>query len=300
MKKVLVIVGPTAVGKSEFAMALAKRYNGEIISGDAYQCYKELNIGSAKVSLQQQQEVVHHLIDEVGYKEVYNVKIFQEKARAKIDDILNRNKLPIVCGGTGFYIKSLLYDYVFQEEKTDVDYQETLMQQDNENLFHALIKIDKKASEKLHPNNRKRVIRALMMAHLGDKKSDIIEKQEHALLFDAKIIGLTKQREHLYEAINQRVETLIEQGLKKEVMGLVESEADFQLQSMQGIGYKEWLMYYQKQASIEDVVKKIQKNTRNFAKRQYTWFRNQMSVEWYDVEAQNFPEVILDNVEEWM
>lgn len=300
MEKILVIVGPTGVGKSKTAIKLAKEFNGEIISGDAYQCYEELSIGSAKVTPDEMQGVAHYLVDEVSYKDTYNVKMFQEKARNLIDQISKKQKLPIVCGGTGLYIKSLIYDYVFHEEETDEVYKQELEQLDNEELYEKLKAVDLEGSVNLHANNRKRVIRALMMAHLGHKKSETITEQSHELLYDVLIIGLTMERKQLYQRINNRVEQMIKQGLQDEVLGLVSSADDFNLQSMQGIGYKEWLGFYEQTMSLEETKQLIQKNTRNFAKRQYTWFRNQMDVEWFDIEQPNYEIEMNNKIKAWL
>lgn len=283
MDKIIVLVGPTGSGKTSLSIELAKKFNGEIISGDAYQCYYEMSIGSAKIKEEEKQGIPHYLVDYLSYKDEYNVKVFQEKGREYIADILARGKTPIICGGTGLYIKALLYDYLFEDEQVDEEYLNFLNHKDNDELYKMLIEIDEKATAMIHKNNRKRVIRALMMAHVGTSKSERLEKQEHKMLYDAYIIGLTMDREKLYERINQRVLTMMDEGLKEEIESLVQSEDDFYLQSMRGIGYKEWLGYYKKEATIEETIALIQKNSRNFAKRQYTWFKNQMDVHWYDI-----------------
>ncbi len=284
MNKVIVLVGPTGVGKTKLSIELAKQLNGEIISGDAYQVYKQLSIGSAKITQEEMQGIQHYLVDCIDYKDAYSVKVFQEKARQYIQDIINKGKVPIVCGGTGLYIKALLYDYEFQEEQVDAQYKATLEALDNDCLYERLQAVDLKACEKIHKNNRQRVIRALLMANSGECKSDRIEKQQHTLLYDAYIIGLTMPREQLYAKIDERVEMMMQQGLKEEVESIVEDISTFLLQSMQGIGYKEWKPYFLQIEEEELVKANIQKNTRNFAKRQYTWFKNQMDVHWYDKE----------------
>lgn len=300
MQKVLVIVGPTGVGKTSLSIELAKKYSAEIISGDAYQCYKELTIGSAKILPEEMQGIPHYLVDNISYKEEYNVKIFQQKARAYIEDIVSRGKLPMIVGGTGLYIKSLLYDYVFHDEEIDQEYNDYLETLTNEELYTKLLEADEKAAKDLHPNNRKRVRRALMMDHMGHKKSETLAKQEHKLLYDAYIVGLTMERPNLYERIDQRVLQMISQGLENEVMGLVNNADDFGLQSLQGIGYKEWKAYYLNEKDKEDTIALIQKNTRNFAKRQYTWFRNQMDIHWYDIERKDFKQELLVEIENWI
>lgn len=300
MDKIIVLVGPTGSGKTSLSIELAKKFNGEIISGDAYQCYYEMSIGSAKIKEEEKQGIPHYLVDYLSYKEEYNVKVFQEKGREYIADIIARGKTPIICGGTGLYIKALLYDYLFEDEQVDEDYLNFLNQKDNDELYKMLIEIDEKATATIHKNNRKRVIRALMMAHAGTSKSERLEKQDHKMLYDAYIIGLTMDRELLYERINQRVLTMMDEGLKEEIDSLVQSEDDFYLQSMRGIGYKEWLGYYKKEATIEETIALIQKNSRNFAKRQYTWFKNQMDVQWYDISKEEERSKIIVDVSDFM
>lgn len=300
MDKIIVLVGPTGSGKTSLSIELAKKFNGEIISGDAYQCYYEMSIGSAKIKEEEKQGIPHYLVDYLSYKDEYNVKVFQEKGREYIADILARGKTPIICGGTGLYIKALLYDYLFEDEQVDEEYLNFLNHKDNDELYKMLIEIDEKATATIHKNNRKRVIRALMMAHVGTSKSERLEKQEHKMLYDAYIIGLTMDREKLYERINQRVLTMMDEGLKEEIESLVQSEDDFYLQSMRGIGYKEWLGYYKKEATIEETIALIQKNSRNFAKRQYTWFKNQMNVHWYDISKDEERSKIIIDVKNFM
>lgn len=293
MKKVIVLVGPTGVGKTSLSIALAKALDGEIISGDAYQCYQEMSIGSAKIKAEEMQGIPHYLVDFISYKEDYNVKVFQKEARKCIDDIIARNKTVIVCGGTGLYIKALLYDYLFEEEEVDHEYMAYLQSKDNESLYAMLQEVDAQACENIHENNRKRVIRALLMAHQGSRKSERLNKQEHKLLYDAFIIGLTMPRAMLYERIDERVHQMMKEGLLEEISRLVQSEEDFNLQSMRGIGYKEWQGYYRQEMSLEKTIALIQKNSRNFAKRQYTWFHNQMDVHWYDVNEEGSKEAIM-------
>lgn len=294
MKDIIVVVGPTAVGKSDLSVKLAKRFDAEIISGDAYQCYRELNIGSGKITEKEMQGIKHHLINVVGYRDEYNVKIFQEKARQLIDELKSKNKKIIVCGGTGLYIKALLYDYVFPNEPVDDIYQRELESKSNEILYKQLLEEDPKSCDKIHPNNRQRIIRALMITHQGLSKSEIIASQQHRQIYDAYVLGLTCERMHLYERINERVEKMFALGLKDEVMSLIKSADDFKLQSFQGIGYKEFKDYYNGNSDIDTTKELIQQHSRNFAKRQYTWFRNQMDVKWYDIETDYYSQLIED------
>ena len=279
MKKVLVIVGPTASGKTGLGIKCANKYNGEIISGDSIQIYKGLDIGSAKVNKDEQSLAKHHLIDIKEPFDTYSVKEFQEKGRALIDDITNKGKLPIVVGGTGLYIKALLYDYTFlDEEKDDDDFSDL----SNEQIYELLKIEDPKCLEKIHVNNRKRLVRALNVVrkhHTGI--SDIKDRQSHTMLYDAKIIGLTKDREELYMICDKRVDKMIEDGLINEISGLLDRGVTFDNQCMQGIGYKEFKSYFDGTSSLEECINLVKKNTRRFVKRQYTWFNNQMPIEWY-------------------
>lgn len=301
MEKVLVIVGPTGVGKTSLSVELAKACNGEVISGDSMQVYKEMSIGTAKITKEEMQEVPHYLIDYCSFTEEYNVKIFQEKAREYIRKIVQQKHLPIICGGTGLYIKSCLYDYQFVEQSEDTEFMKFLAERSEDELWSMLSVIDAKACENLHPHNRQRIVRALAMAHAGEKKSDIVEAQEHQPIYDAYIIGLTMDRQRLYERINARVDAMMEQGLLQEIEQLQKQQDDvWSLQSFQGIGYKEWKAYAQGSEDAAACVECIKKNSRNFAKRQYTWFRNQMQVHWYDVEEDSCHKQIIEDVKAWM
>lgn len=292
MKKVLVIVGPTASGKTSFGILCANKYNGEIISGDSIQIYRGLDIGSAKATVIERNSAVHHLIDIKDASDNYSVKEFQELGRNLIDDITSRGKLPIIVGGTGLYIKALLYDYTFyDEQEPDNEYTEL----SNEDIYNILLKEDPKCLEKIHINNRKRLVRALNVLRkhsLGI--SQIRENQSHELLYDAKLIGLTKDRETLYKDIETRVDKMVDDGLIDEIKGLLDSGISFENQSMQGIGYKEFRAYFNNEKSLEECVNDVKRNTKHFAKRQYTWFNNQMPIEWFD----NRDDAIL-SIESW-
>lgn len=288
MKQVIVIAGPTAVGKTSLSVQLAQTYHGEIISGDSMQIYREMSIGTAKVTKDEMQDIPHYLIDELSYRDEYNVKEFQKKARAYIEDIHKRGKIPIICGGTGLYIKACLYDYEFPEQIQDLDFLNFLQQRTNSQLYAMLKLVDEKACEKIHEHNRQRIIRALEIAHIGKKKSDLVDEQEHKPLYDVFMIGLTMDREHLYERINSRVDIMVQQGLLDEIKGIIQQEEDWNLQSLQGIGYKEWKGYFHAEDTLEEAIEKVKKNSRNFAKRQYTWFNNQLPMHWYDVEKDDW------------
>ena len=279
MQKVLVIVGPTAVGKTDFGIECANAFDGEIISGDSIQIYKGLDIGSAKPTRQEQTRARHYLIDIKEADDNYSVKQFQELGRQCIEAISKRNKLPIIVGGTGLYIKACLYDYVFFDEQEE-DYQYPDLS--NEELYELLRQKDPEALEKIHVNNRKRLIRALNIYEKHHKGiSSIKKEQEHKPIYDCLIIGLTLDKDLLYQRIDQRVDKMIKEGLIEEIDGLLKKGIGFDKQSMQGIGYKEFKGYYDKQKSIEECAEEVKKNSRHFAKRQYTFFKNQLDVNWY-------------------
>lgn len=295
MQKVLVIVGPTAVGKSSFGIEVAMKYHGEIISGDSVQVYKGFDIGSGKVTKEETKGVKHYLLDELEYDEDYNVAIFQKDARALIDKITSEAKLPIIVGGTGLYIKAALYDYVFKEESTkDNEY----LDLSNEEIYARLKEVDPKCLEKIHVNNRKRLVRALNVYEKNQKgMSEVIDAQEHKMLYDAKIIGLTCERELLYERIHKRIDMMVEVGLLDEIKTLLAKGASFDDKAMSAIGYKEFRPYFEDNASLDDVVNNIKRNTRHFAKRQYTWFNHQTPIEWFDI---NELDKALDAIKEWL
>ena len=297
--KVIVIVGPTGVGKTALSVELARRLQGEVISGDSIQVYRGLDIGSAKVTKEEMQGVTHHLIDELDHHEEYNVKVFQERCRECLQEILDKGRMPILCGGTGLYIKAALYDYTFVQEEPDEDYLRFLDTLSQEQLYGALQIVDPQASEKIHPNNRKRIIRALSIVHHGEAKSAIEQRQSHQPLYDVFMIGLTMDRAHLYARIDQRVDIMLERGLLDEIRTLIKSDDDWDLHSFQGIGYKEWKPYFQGNASLEQCSEQVKKNSRNFAKRQYTWFRNQFDVHWFDVETADWKTQLYAQLEEW-
>lgn len=279
MNKVLVIVGPTASGKTDLGIKCANLFNGEIISGDSIQIYKGLDIGSAKATIEERKQAIHHLIDIKEANENYSVKEFQEKGRELIEDITKRNKLPIVVGGTGLYIKALLYDYIFYDEDTKDDQFEELS---NEDIYEILKKEDPSSLEKIHLNNRKRLVRALnILRKHHEGISNIKDRQEHKMLYDAKIVGLTLDRQSLYQRIEERIDKMIAEGLIDEIKGLLNKGINFEYQSMQAIGYKEFKDYFEGTRSLEECINKVKTNTKHFAKRQYTWFNNQMPINWF-------------------
>ena len=287
---VLCIVGPTAVGKTRMSIELAKALNGEIISGDSMQIYRGMDIGTAKATLEERQGIVHHLIDEKNPDEPYSFSAFQQTVRAKIEEIKSRGKLPIIVGGTGLYIKSVLYDYEFAGESESKEVDEMKYGHlSNEELYARLAEIDEAGAKAIHPNNRKRVIRALEIYETsGIKKSEMIEKQEHKLIYDVCLIGLTDDRKVLYDRINKRVDKMYETGLVEEVEVLFKQGIPSDAQSIRAIGYKELYDYFNGLISLEESKELIKRNSRRYAKRQYTWFNNQMDVVWFDVDVKHF------------
>ncbi len=290
MEKVIVIVGPTSVGKTKMGVELAKRFNGEVISGDSMQIYRHLDIGTAKVTKSEMDGVLHHLIDIKDPDETYSVKDFQDDARRLIGEITAKNKVPIIVGGTGLYIKGALYDYQFDEGQGDHEATKRKYQDfDNIGLHQLLEKIDPETAKDLHPNNRQRVLRAIeIFETTGKTKSETLKKQEHKMLYDAYLVGLTCPRDVLYANIDKRVDRMIDSGLVAEMENLEEKYLNPKLQSMQAIGYKELFAYFAKEMSLEEAGELIKKHSRNYAKRQYTWFNNQLAVNWFDVNFADF------------
>ena len=237
----------------------------------------------------------------MDYKEItdrYDVATFQKDARKKIREINEKGKTAIIVGGTGLYIKALLYDYKFVKNPVNID-ENKYINLSNEQLYQKLKKLDKKAAKAIHPNNRKRVVRALAMAESGIKKSVQEKAQAKVIIYDTKIIGLTMDRKRLKERINKRVDKMIEDGLIEEINKLF-NKYPLNSQGFAGIGYKEMIPYYLKQESLENCIEKIKTHTRQFAKRQYTWFNNQMKVDWYNVEEENYLEKIFRDVKDFL
>ena len=293
MQKVLAIVGPTAVGKTSFGIECANTFNGEIISGDSIQIYKGLDIGSAKPSKTEQAQAKHYLLDIKEANENYSVKQFQELGRFYIDEISSRNKLPIIVGGTGLYIKALLYDYNFMNEEDEDNQYEDLS---NEDLYNRLKQLDPKALEKIHINNRKRLVRALNIIEKHNITiSAIKDAQNHKPIYDCLIIGLTRNRQELYELIDKRVDKMIEDGLIIEIDNLLKSGITFDNQAMQAIGYKEFKDYFNGEKSLEECINQVKINSRHFAKRQYTFFKNQLDMLWYEDKNE-----ALDRIKQWL
>ncbi|MDD7736359.1 MAG: tRNA (adenosine(37)-N6)-dimethylallyltransferase MiaA [Bacilli bacterium] len=277
---IISIVGPTGVGKSKLAIEVALKVHGEIVNCDAFQIYKYLDIGTAKPSKEERELVPHHLFDYVEPDYPFSVYDYQVTLRNKIKELEEKNVPIILVGGTGLYLKASLYDFSLSKEEEKIDMSKYL-QMDNQTLHQELEKLDYEESLKIHQNNRKRVLRAIEIClSQGKKKSDIIMSQEHKLLYDVTFVGLTKPRDELYDLINKRVDLMFEQGLYLEVETLMK-KYDHSLRSFQAIGYKEIIQGIENHQSIEEIKELIKKNSRRYAKRQYTYFNHQLDVNWF-------------------
>ena len=292
MEKVIVIVGPTAVGKTKLSIELAKKFDGEIINADSTQVFKELDIATAKVTDDEKENIVHHLIDIKNITDDYTVYDYQKDARSCIDDILKRGKTPILVGGTGLYIKACLYDYKFDEENKNTN---EYLDFSNDELYKMLLKIDPKTE--IHKNNRKRVVRAINYYNENKKPLSSKEKTDKEL-YDTIYIGLTTDRQTLYDRINKRVDIMIENGLLEEAKKIYESNIRTKA-VLTPIGYKELFPYFSHEKSLEECLDLIKQNSRRYAKRQYTWFNNQMNVKWFNTDFNNFSNTVME-IEEYI
>lgn len=290
MKKPLIILtGPTAVGKTALSIALAKAVNGAVISADSMQVYKYMDIGSAKITREEMQGVPHYLIDEFMPQEEFNIVLFQKYAKSYMEEIYEKGQIPILTGGTGFYIQSVVYDIDFSREEADKSYRKELEDLSREKgalcLYEMLKEKDPKAAEEIHPNNVKRVIRALEYYHEngGEKISEHNKKErEKSSPYNFAYFVLNDEREQLYQAIETRVDDMISRGLIGEVEKLKKMGCKKGMVSMQGLGYKEILSYLNGEISLEEAVYIIKRDTRHFAKRQLTWFGREKDVIWME------------------
>jgi len=280
---IVVIVGPTGVGKTKLSVELAQYYGTEIISGDSVQVYKELNIGSAKVTKEEMQGIKHHMIDVLEPSEDFSVAIYQKMVREKIKEFEDKDLLPLIVGGTGLYIKSVLYKYNFSDTKRDHAFEEERKEVDNETLHQELKEKDPVSADKIHPNNRKRVLQALQRAETHKVSSETSKDEK---VYDFLMIGLRMDREELYQRINNRVEQMLEEGLLEEVRGLYEKGISYT--ASQAIGYKELFAYFDGKTSLEEAVETIKTKSRQYAKKQFTFFNNQFDVHWIDVDKDHF------------
>lgn len=293
MNELLAIVGPTAVGKTKYSIELAKIFNGEIISGDSMQVYRKMNIGTAKVTLEEMQGIKHHLIDILNPDEAFNASIFKEIAENAYNQILARNHLPILAGGTGLYVNGFLYNYTFSKAQKNETYRKFLEKEKESKgldvLFQQLIQINPEIKEKISPKDSLRIIRALEIYHQTKDKN--LRKEEmiknYQSEYNLTYIGLTMSREKLYDRINRRVDIMLDNGLVDEVKNLLLLDYSKELVSLQAIGYKEIILFLENQLSYENAVNLIKQKSRNFAKRQLTWFKRDPNIYWIDMTDKN-------------
>ena len=306
MNKIIVIVGPTAVGKTYISVELAKKLNTEIISADSMQIYKGMNIGTAKITEEEKQGIIHHMIDIINPDEEYSVSEFKYDAEKIIDRLLSENRIPIIVGGSGLYVNSLIYDLDFGNTKSNKKLREYYTYYYKEHgedaLYDKLLKIDPVAAEKIHKNNIKRIIRALEVYDItGVKFSELntdIRKKSNK--YDCILIGLSMERKVLYERINQRVDEMLSKGLVDEVSSLIKKGYGKNLVSMRGIGYKEIIEYLEGNTDYEEAVNTLKQNTRRFAKRQYTWFLKDENVKWFSMDNPSEIDKTLDSIIEYL
>ncbi len=284
----VIVAGPTAVGKSAAAIALAKKINGAVISADSMQVYRQMDIGTAKITPEEMQGIPHYLINILDPEEPFHVVLFQELARQAVKEITDAGMIPIVCGGTGFYIQALLYDIDFTETKSDPSIREELealaKKEGPEALHELLFRLDPAAAAKIHPHNIKRQIRAIEYCRLtGDPISELNERERaKASAYNAAYFCLTMARDALYERINQRVDQMMQNGLLEEVKRLRAAGYTRDMVSMQGLGYKELLGYLEGEITLEEAVYRIKRDSRHFAKRQLTWMNREKEILWIE------------------
>ena len=302
--KVIVIVGPTASGKTALSIELAKKINGEIVSCDSMQIYKDMNIGSAKPSIEEMQGIKHYMLDFVRPDERYSVAEYKKQAEEAIEEILAKGKTPIVIGGTGLYADSLIYGIEYKEIEFDEEYRKELekiasTEEGLAKLYEEATKIDKDAMEKISKNDKKRIIRVLEIYHsTGKNKTEQeLESRKKEVKYDYYVFAINMDREKLYDRINRRVDIMIENGLIEEVQNLLKKYSEFPT-AMQGLGYKEVVEYLQGDLTKEEMIEKIKQETRRYAKRQLTWFRKNKNTIWIDGlnDIQNNINIILEGI----
>lgn len=306
MKRTIVIIcGPTAVGKTAVSIELAKKLNGEIISADSMQIYKHFDIGSAKPTAEEMGDIKHYLIDEIDPREEFSVAEYRTKAKAYIEEIFAKGKLPIIAGGTGLYINALMYNMDFSGADSDPEYRKELdklwQEKGGDFLHQQLAQIDPDAASRIHSNNVKRIIRALEVnkitgQNMSDFQTDLIPTED----YDVILIGLKRLRMRLYSAINKRVDAMMDMGLLDEIKNLKTLGLDDKFISMQGIGYKEVLPYLDGKYSYDSMVSTIKQNSRRYAKRQLTWFRRYDSIKWFDYDQCGSLDEYLSQIEHYV
>ena len=287
MKKVIVITGPTAVGKTKLSIEIAKRLQTDIINGDAYQIYQKMNIGTAKPTDDEKQGVTHHYMDFLDSSKTYSIAEFQKGVRECIDDLTSKNKVPLIVGGSGLYIDSVIKNYQFLEEKRSNE-QSKYDSLTNEELHQVLANLDPDKASEIHPNNRKRVLRAIEL--ISSNVDNTSRSKKNELVYDALIIFLNDNRESLYDRINKRVDKMLADGLIEEVKNI--GINNYSMTSKVAIGYKEVIQYLNNEIDYNEMVELIKKNSRHYAKRQYTWFKNQDNCQVVNINLEDFNKTI--------
>lgn len=295
-KKVIVICGPTASGKTSLGIQIAKLVNGEIISADSMQIYKDMDIGSAKPTIEERAQAVHHLVDFVDPDRRYSVADFKKDAESKIKEILEKNKVPIIVGGTGLYVNSLIYNIHYNEVETDLEYRKMLENIDVKDLYKMAEGIDSDALKKIASTDRKRISRILEIYHsTGKTKTELEKESRHEPEYDYKIFVLNMDRQKLYDRINLRVDLMIKDGLVDEVKRMLEKYSEFPT-AMQGLGYKEIVDYLNGNCSLDEAIEKIKLETRRYVKRQLTWFRSYDDATWIESGNPENTDIILNSL----
>lgn len=287
MKKVIVITGPTAVGKTKLSIEIAKRLQTDIINGDAYQIYQKMNIGTAKPTDDEKQGVTHHYMDFLDSSKTYSIAEFQKGVRECIDDLTSKNKVPLIVGGSGLYIDSVIKNYQFLEEKRSNE-QSKYDSLTNEELHQVLANLDPDKASEIHPSNRKRVLRAIEL--ISSNVDNTSRSKKNELVYDALIIFLNDNRESLYDRINKRVDKMLADGLIEEVKNI--GINNYSMTSKVAIGYKEVIQYLNNEIDYNEMVELIKKNSKHYAKRQFTWFKNQDNCQVVNINLEDFNKTI--------
>ncbi|MGM0502592.1 MAG: tRNA (adenosine(37)-N6)-dimethylallyltransferase MiaA [Bacillota bacterium] len=299
-EQIVALVGPTAVGKTELSLRLAQDLDAEIISTDSMQIYQGMDIGTAKASTKEQKLVPHHMIDIVKPDQEFSVADFQERVDELIPEIDQRGKLPMLVGGTGLYVKSVIQGFIFPDMEKDWELRNRLEEEaeekGTEHVHDKLKEVDPQLADKLHPNDIRRVIRGIeVYRQTGKTTTHFKEKaKERPPRYEAVKIGLYREREELYERINKRVDIMMEQGLLEEVKSLYQQGYDLELTSMQALGYKQLIKHFEGEYDLEEAVRLIKRDTRHFAKRQLTWFKRDDKIKWFDVGDYQFEDLVAD------
>ncbi|MGC2872966.1 tRNA (adenosine(37)-N6)-dimethylallyltransferase MiaA [Ihubacter sp. rT4E-8] len=303
-REIIVICGPTAVGKTEYAIEVALAFNGEIVSCDSMQLYKYMDIGSAKPTVDERARVRHHLVDQIDPLKPFSAAKYQQLAKEAIQDIFQRGKVPVIAGGTGLYLNALLYDMDFSTPPGDPSLRSALYmiaeKEGAEVLHMRLSRLDAEAAERIHPNNIKKVVRAIEAAQSGGKIKDFAADLTPTSDYTAAMICLNRDRAELYDRINRRVDLLIEDGLLNEVEGLLDMGLDEGDISMKGIGYKEIIGYFHGQYTLDEAIDLVKKNTRHYAKRQLTWFKRYKDMKWFNISSYKNDKCCQEDICKWL